>query len=136
MATPCLQPAIRFIDFRVKNVSYSCQVDVFSLTFSRLNIDFHYEVLFDSDTLYRIAFYVKIQAPEETLSIKIQAEALYESNFSINQETLKDSAKHLLIHQNSPAIAFPFLRSFIHSFTVNLGISPIILPVYNFTKEN
>jgi preprotein translocase subunit SecB len=33
---------------------------------------------------------------------------------------------------NAPAIAFPFLRSFITTITVNAGYNAIILPSVNF----
>lgn len=37
---------------------------------------------------------------------------------------------------NAPAIAFPFLRSFISTVTVNAGYSPAILPSINFVAFN
>lgn len=40
-----------------------------------------------------------------------------------------------LVRVNSLAIAFPFMRSFISTFTINSGIPSFILPAYNFSKE-
>lgn len=36
---------------------------------------------------------------------------------------------------NSPAIAFPYLRSFITTLTTNSGVPAFILPAYNFTEK-
>lgn len=35
---------------------------------------------------------------------------------------------------NSPAIAFPYLRTFISNLTLNSGYDPVILPSINFVK--
>ena len=40
-----------------------------------------------------------------------------------------------LVRVNSLAIAFPFMRSFISTLTINSGIPSFILPAYNFSKE-
>lgn len=35
---------------------------------------------------------------------------------------------------NAPAIAYPFLRSFVSTLTLNAGYSPVVLPTVNFQK--
>lgn len=35
---------------------------------------------------------------------------------------------------NAPAIAFPYLRSFVTLLTLNAGFTPVILPTVNFLK--
>lgn len=35
---------------------------------------------------------------------------------------------------NAPAIAFPFIRSYISNFTLQSGFDPVILPSINFVK--
>jgi preprotein translocase subunit SecB len=35
---------------------------------------------------------------------------------------------------NAPAIAFPFIRTYISNTTLNSGFDPIILPSFNFVK--
>ncbi|WP_448822332.1 protein-export chaperone SecB [Capnocytophaga sp.] len=50
-------------------------------------------------------------------------------------ETIDEDFKESdFVKINSPAIAFPFLRSFISNLTLNVGLSPFILPAYNFAK--
>lgn len=36
---------------------------------------------------------------------------------------------------NAPAIAYPFLRSFVNSFFINSGYNSVLLPTYNFAKS-
>ena len=50
-------------------------------------------------------------------------------------ETIDEDFKESdFVKINSPAIAFPFLRSFISNLTLNAGLSPFILPAYNFAE--
>ena len=35
---------------------------------------------------------------------------------------------------NAPAIAFPFIRSYVSNFTLQSGFDPVILPSINFVK--
>lgn len=52
------------------------------------------------------------------------------------EETIDEEFKASeIVRVNSLAIAFPFMRSFISTFTINAGIPNFILPAYNFSKE-
>jgi|GEM_PF-419961 len=37
---------------------------------------------------------------------------------------------------NAPAIAFPYIRTYISNLTLNSGYNPVILPPYNFVEMN
>ena len=54
----------------------------------------------------------------------------FNTSDKINQK-FKDS-KFIII--NAPAIAFPFMRSFVATVTLNAGYSPAILPSVNFLE--
>lgn len=56
--------------------------------------------------------------------------------FGTNEKIDADFKKSTFVKSSSPAIAFPYLRSFISTLTLNAGLPPFILPAYNFTKEN
>lgn len=49
-------------------------------------------------------------------------------NFEVTDETLKDT----FIQVNAPAIAYPFLRAYVSTLTVNSGYEQILLPPVNF----
>ena len=62
----------------------------------------------------------------------LQVEAIGEFEI-IGEFTNDELKKHPLILYNSPAIIYPFLRSFIATLTANLGyLTTIYLPIINF----
>ena len=64
-------------------------------------------------------------------NLNLQFVAVFGTEEAIDEE-FKTSE---LVKINSLAIAFPFMRSFISTFTINSGIPSFILPAYNFSKE-
>lgn len=68
----------------------------------------------------------------ELFTLNIVFGAVFETNEPID-EKFKESG---FVKINSPAIAFPYLRSFISTLTLNAGLPPLILPAYNFTRES
>jgi preprotein translocase subunit SecB len=49
-------------------------------------------------------------------------------NFEVNDEVLKNT----FIQVNAPAIAYPFLRAYVSTITVNSGYEQVLLPPVNF----
>ena len=68
----------------------------------------------------------------EIFDLKIEFVAIFGTSEAIDDSFKKST----FVKINSPAIAFPYLRSFISTLTLNAGLPPLILPAYNFTKEN
>ena len=56
--------------------------------------------------------------------------------FGTSEPIDEDFKESDFVKINSPAIAFPYLRSFISTLTLNAGLPPLILPAYNFTRES
>lgn len=48
-----------------------------------------------------------------------------------NDEEFKNNK---FFYQNAPAIAYPYLRSFVSTIMLNAGYSPLILPSINFVE--
>ena len=67
----------------------------------------------------------------EIFDLEIEFVAVFGTS-EIIDESFKES---IFVKSSSPAIAFPYLRSFISTLTLNAGLPPFILPAYNFTKE-
>ena len=68
----------------------------------------------------------------EIFDLEIEFVAIFGTSEAIDDNFKKST----FVKINSPAIAFPYLRSFISTLTLNAGLPPLILPAYNFTKEN
>ncbi|MFT6927578.1 MAG: preprotein translocase subunit SecB [Psychromonas sp.] len=56
----------------------------------------------------------------------------YVAEFKTNEIVKDEFKKSQFPAVNAPAIAFPFLRSFISMFTLNAGFDAVILPSINF----
>ena len=78
---------------------------------------------------YRVMF--KGEFENSLFNLNLQFVAVFCTEEAIDEE-FKTSE---LVKINSLAIAFPFMRSFISTFTINSGIPSFILPAYNFSKE-
>jgi len=78
---------------------------------------------------YRVMF--KGEFENSLFNLNLQFVAVFGTEETIDEE-FKTSE---LVKINSLAIAFPFMRSFISTFTINSGIPSFILPAYNFSKE-
>lgn len=78
---------------------------------------------------YRVMF--KGEFENSLFKLNLQFVAVFGTEETIDEE-FKSSE---IVRINSLAIAFPFMRSFISTFTINSGIPSFILPAYNFSKE-
>lgn len=83
-------------------------------------IDNEYIILFDGSF------------ENEIFDLKIEFLAIFGTSEKIDA----DFKKSTFVKSSSPAIAFPYLRSFISTLTLNAGLPPLILPAYNFTRES
>ena len=65
---------------------------------------------------------------------EFQCKVTYETLFQCSEPITVDFLNSHFTNINAPAIAFPFLRSFIAFMVLNAGYKPFILPSINFTK--
>jgi preprotein translocase subunit SecB len=137
MNKPEFQPKIKLDAFFIVEVNYNAMVPVpteTSTTEDKFDLKIGYDLNFEdkSDSkVYSVTFSVEIKNTEEGFNLKVSSVAVFSTPDFITDE-FKTST---LVLQNSPAIAFPFLRSFIATLTTNTGISgPFLLPTINLTK--
>jgi preprotein translocase subunit SecB len=67
--------------------------------------------------------------PEE-FKLQMQFVAWFESPTPLGKEDINSAFARI----NAPAIAFPYLRSFISLLTLNSGFRPVILSTVNFVE--
>lgn len=129
---PKIQPAIRFLEFRVVAVDYDAGTHPSKVDSEEVSIDFSFGFGFDPQQVqhYAVQFQLLLTEKESSFRLGIEAVAYFESKTAIDA-AFKQSA---FVVQNSPAIAYPYLRAFVSNFTINAGINPIVLPTYNFAK--
>jgi len=80
----------------------------------------------DEPNKFIVRFDVDLTSGGASLSLE------YTGLFETKDEITDEFRKSHFITANAPAIVFPYLRSFITTFTVNAGLPPIILPTINF----
>lgn len=81
---------------------------------------------------FLIAFKVRLVEPKQrAFTFSLDAFALFETQDSITPEYLESP----IVLFNAPAIAFPFVRSFVNTVSVNAGMPGLILPSINFHKS-
>ncbi len=80
------------------------------------------------DQNYGVNFDINVNDKSQFVEIAVEALGLFKTEHPMDEEFKKSDWVKL----NSPAIAFPFLRSFISTVSINAGCSALILPSYNF----
>lgn len=79
---------------------------------------------------FAIAFSIGLKSKAKEFKLKLKAIAHFSTTDEIDDE-FKNSP---FIEINAPAIAFPYIRTFISNMTLNSGYDPIVLPTFNFMQ--
>ena len=92
--------------------------------------DFSFVAAFaeDNSQNFFIIFDIAIVIPEGHLLVTKYV-AQFESDVAITEEQRNQLPVFKI---NAPAIAYPFLRSYVATILLNSGLSPIMLPTINF----
>lgn len=84
----------------------------------------------DERKIFIVEFIARISNTTQSLVFSTKFHVVFQSEHPISKEYLESPG----IRINSPAIAFPFLRSFVTTVSANAGYPPIILPSINFVR--
>lgn len=90
-------------------------------------IDFHNEYDEENDNIFSVVFQLEISHPGE-FQLKLNYVSWFQTSEPIDREFKESDFPSV----NAPAIAFPFLRSYVSMLTLNGGHTPTILPSINF----
>ena len=82
----------------------------------------------DNDKEFLTGFLVVINNTE--FKIKLEMAFIFELDVPIDDKFKKSD----FVKINAPAIAFPYVRSYISNLTLQSGFSPVILPSVNFVQ--
>tara|TARA_R110002096_G_scaffold435584_1_gene661663 strand:- start:912 stop:1325 length:414 start_codon:yes stop_codon:yes gene_type:complete len=94
-----------------------------------ISLDIIPKILYHSDTKFDIIFDVDLFIPD-VFKLNLRSVGYFElSKDILENPNIKDQ----LVNTNSPAIVFPYIRSFISMFTANLGTIPsLTIPTHFF----
>lgn len=97
-----------------------------------IDLDISPKVSYLSDSLFNIVFDVNMEI-SEVFKLSLIAVGYFE----LSKEILETpNIKEQVIHANAPAMVFPYIRSFISTFTANLGTIPALTIPTHFFKGN
>ncbi len=80
------------------------------------------------DKMFFVGFRVVLNNPMYDLRLEMQF------SFEADEPLTKDFMKSPFLKINAPAIAFPYLRSYISNLTMQSGYDAVMLPSVNFVK--
>lgn len=87
---------------------------------------------FNQDRPKEFVIGFKLEIEEEAFEIDI--EMVFD--FQVDTEITEEFKNSPFLKINAPAIAFPYLRSYISNLTLQSGFNPVILPSVNFVSLN
>ena len=93
---------------------------------SKAKSKFSLEVDFEEKNFY-ITFHIKI-ATIDNVSITLTHKSTFETGDVISEGFKETHFPYV----NAPAIAYPYVRTFVSNLTLNSGYSPVMLPSVNF----
>jgi preprotein translocase subunit SecB len=79
---------------------------------------------------FAVVLDVELTSKSNKFNLKIKSIA----HFSTPDEINHDNRNSPFFEINAPAIAFPFVRTFISNLTLNSGYDPVVLPPFNFMQ--
>lgn len=122
---------IRFNHIQFTEIDY--KVDSFEKEITHeLKTSLSIASLFSDDDKNDFAVVFEMQLESESGKFKLKLKAI--AHFSTPDEIDTDFRNSPFIEVNAPAIAFPFVRTFISNLTLNSGYDPIVLPSFNFMQ--
>lgn len=104
----------------LQRVEEAPEEDAIELTYS-------YGFREDHKTSFVVKFGVSLKS-KEGFNLSIEYIAYFDADVELNEEFKRSHFPKV----NAPAIAYPFLRSFINTLTVNAGYGSVLLPTVNF----
>ena len=115
----------------VKSINFEYKKDITEEDQLDTSVNIRKEPIFKEgiDNEYVIFFNGSFE--NEIFDLKIEFIAIFGTSEAIDDNFKKST----FVKSSSPAIAFPYLRSFISTVSLNAGVPPGIFAAYNVTQE-
>lgn len=121
---------LKLLDYRVVNLNLESIEQDSSLTQQSNELDLQVGQFYpeDKDNIFGVGFRVSFK--QDGYVLKAEMRFFFETDDIITDE-FKNSSFPVI---NAPAIAFPYLRSFLSIITMQSGYPPVMLPSINFVE--
>lgn len=121
---------IQLKEWKVKNLSFKINDVQIEEQKKKNSFNFSMGHFFSEENPKEFGIGFCINVDGEEFTIVIEMIFLFELD-----ENIDEAFKHSdFLTINAPAIAFPYVRSYISNLTLQSGFSPVILPSVNFVK--
>ncbi len=122
--------SIQFLGTKVTNLSLAINEDNEVKLEDNFKLSYSNGYSEEDAKAFIVKFFVNLSSEEENFEINLEYVGLFSS-----EEDISDKFKESHFPSvNAPAIAYPFLRSFVNTVTVNANLNPVILPTINFLE--
>ena len=121
---------IKLLDYNIVDLSFKITEEDAGINMSTndLSLDVGQFYPDDEEKIFGVGF--KVAFSQEGYSIKAEMRFFFETDEAISDNFKKGPFPVI----NAPAIAFPYLRSFLSILTMQAGYTPIMLPSVNFVE--
>ena len=121
---------LKLLDYRVVNLNLESIEQDSPLTQQSNELDLQVGQFYpeDKNNIFGVGF--RISFKQDGYALKAEMRFFFETDDSITDE-FKNSPFPII---NAPAIAFPYLRSFLSIITMQSGYPPVMLPSINFVE--
>lgn len=121
---------LKLLDYRVVNLNLESIEQDSSLTQQSNELDLQVGQFYpeDKDNIFGVGFRVAFK--QDGYVLKVEMRFFFETDDVITDEFKNSSFPAI----NAPAIAFPYLRSFLSIITMQSGYPPVMLPSINFVE--
>lgn len=121
---------IQLKEWKVKNLSFKINDIQIEKKTKKNSFNLSMGHFFSEENSKEFGIGFRINVKDEEFNILMEMVFLFELDENVD-EKFKQSD---FLTINAPAIAFPYVRSYISNLTLQSGFSPIILPSVNFVK--
>jgi len=119
---------IQFTDIKYKVDTFDPNITTDGLA-SSLDMNVYFSPEEEFPNYFNVIFNLNMKKEDE-FELLLKANA----HFTTDKNISKSEQSSPLLKINAPAIAFPYLRTFVSNLTLNSGYNPIILPTFNFVQ--
>ncbi len=121
---------IKLIDYKVTDLTLRTSETGTQIDTAKNDLNFEVGQFFPDEEQHIFGIGFKVAFEREGVSIQTEMRFFFETD-----ETITDDFKNGPFPAiNAPAIAFPYLRSFLSILTMQAGYPPIMLPSVNFVE--
>lgn len=119
---------VKFPEFKVNSSDFLTDKQTEEV---QMNLEYATAFPAINDNTFIIKFTLNLNSKTNDFNAIFKMVALFQVNGDVDEEFKKSD----FVQLNAPAIAFPYLRSFITTVTTNAGFMPVILPSINISKN-